>query len=262
MVSLTIIIKSYQFETNLTPLYQSLVPNVNIQYREVLIIEWDHETVFQQNCGECCDGMPKLVEVRNEQNIPIMDFPSSVTWEIENTNDGAFAFYTRSHLIYYKMPELRVLIRNQEDILNRVSNREILCCNVVGQGTCVIESENTRTCIRDDVDFEQTKLQALTTSLTSWEKFLEELDNSTPTAFSNFFNDDSTITNDKVDSRKSVLKHLEIRSQPHTLVKPETLKQAEANSYARSFKEEYDIPSDNDWLTGVNRIQIEGNAGE
>ena len=161
------------------------------------------------------------------------------------------------------MPELRVLISNQESILNRVSNRETTCCNNGRQGMCEIESENTRTCVDDDVSFEQTKLQALTSSLTSWEKTLEEIDNSASTAFSDFFDKDSTITNDSVDSRESVLKHLEIRSQPHTLVKPETLKQAKANPYASSFAEEYDIPtSDNDWLTGVNRIQIEGNAGE
>lgn len=232
-----------------------------------MIIEWDHENVFQQNCGDCCDGMPKLVEVRNEQNIPTMDFPSSLTWEIDATNDGAFAFYTRSHLIYYKMPELRVLMENQEIILNKVSNMEVLCCTSVS-GYCVIENENTRTCIGEDIDFEQTKLQALNSSLTGWENILEEIDNSPFIEFNNFFKNDSTM--DSADSRDSVLNHLKISSQPHTLVKPQLLQDAEINPDARSFLENLEnkignnivTNKDHGWLTGINRIQIEGNAGE
>lgn len=243
-------------------MYSSVVPNVNIQYREVLIIEWDHETIFQQNCGECCDGMPKLVEVRNEQNIPIMDFPSSVTLEIDTTDGNAFAFYTRSHLIYYKMPELRVLIENQEIILNQVLNNEVLCCTV-GDGRCGIENENTRTCVRRDIDFEQNQLQAMESSLTSWESILREMDESSTIEFSNFFtNENDSIRNDSVDSREAVLQHLVIRSQPRTLVKPQFIEDAEINPHSSTFLQDNGVRSDKSWLAGINRIQIEGNAGE
>jgi hypothetical protein len=138
------------------------VPNLNVEYKEVFLVEWDND--------EC---RPKL-DYENDVNT-YMEFPSTVIFDLKGENTPALSFYSRYHIDLVILPELTDAITGQEALKERVEAGEKICCLTGAKGSC-LGKEDTKTgeawtgkaCDSNDLKVEQEKLDTLKATKNGW----------------------------------------------------------------------------------------------
>ena len=90
-----------------------VVPNLNVMYEEVYIIEWD---------SEAC-----AVKTEENDDTSTPPLPTTTTFNIEDPkNQPALAFFSRYHVNYVKIPELEAAIQMIHQSLSIIGLLEIM----------------------------------------------------------------------------------------------------------------------------------------
>ena len=164
-----------------------VVPNLNVMFEEVYVVEWDFDSC-----------KPELDETGK-------DFETSVVFNVKaSTSQPALSFYSRYHLNLVKIPELNDSIRAMDNTITLVQNGEDICCPTA-PGSCLgdlEDGEEYRECGSDipadpplngaqDLIAANKKKETLENALESWQDAIERVDNATAIAMSS----GTTITN-------------------------------------------------------------------
>ncbi len=194
-----------------------VVPNLNVMYKEVYIVEWDNAT-----CS---------VKTEDDTKDPPDNLPFTTTFNIEDTeNQPALSFFSRYHVKYVKIPELEEAKANKESQKNDCG-----CADGTPNKSCPYYeadgTENTITCLEMT-----SQLEALQRGIDAWSTTLA----------------DSETTAKSVTSSKSIVNWFEqvgpnmmggdndlaIRDHPSGFASPELLSKAKWESPKAEAEEE------------------------
>ena len=96
-----------------------VVPNLNVMFEEVFIVEWDFDRCEPLLVERFDDVFKKTVE----------EFETSVVFNVRaSSSQPALSFYSRYHLKNVKIPELNDAISAMDNTIARVEDAEIICC--------------------------------------------------------------------------------------------------------------------------------------
>jgi len=183
-----------------------VVPNLNVFYEEVELVYWDNT--------QC---IPDKVPDPNDSSALI--FPSTFIFNVKSLESKeALTFYSRHHIEKVKIQELSDGVTAQEALIERVENREAICCVpemtddglMQYKGSCLGTTNPMVICEQGDEDYEQERTQTLQTSLASWKQTLTDTDQTKTDAIGNnkaiqgWFNDENVGQKGMADEELNV----------------------------------------------------------
>jgi len=129
------------------------VPNLFVAVEEVFEVFWD-----MADCAPIGDFA--------EDSSP---FPSQLIFDVNSPpSEQALAFYSRYHVEYVKLPELKYSQKKQQELVDAMNRNEQVCCSVTKvNGVCPAGKRNA-VCSDDDKTEEQGDLDALDDGVESW----------------------------------------------------------------------------------------------
>lgn len=151
------------------------MPNLNIEYKEVFLVEWD---------GDECRPKLDYDNVVNELSAnAYFEFPSTVIFDLKGSeNKPALSFYSTYHLNLVIIPGLTDAITDQEALIERVEAGEAICC-LTGGGSCLGKEDSEtgeewtgKICDSNDLKVEQEKLDTLRATKEGWKYMIKRND--------------------------------------------------------------------------------------
>lgn len=252
-----------------------VVPNLNVAYEEVFILEWDFDS--------CRPKLEERYDSNEDKNIT--EVPTSIIVDFKSPeNKPAFSFYSRYHLNLVKIPEIANSLKSMEDQLEEATSGDLICCKDK-YGSCKGESaDNLRKCGTTSADITETdpatilendkkaiqdEIDILSGALYDWKQTLENDEKAQDAAIkegisiSSWFDDDEldqVVTDDDLDFNED-LSNIDYK----TALVPETLiEKAELTGNGTKLFELANLTTSGEGkseLREVKRIQFVGDAG-
>jgi len=221
-----------------------VIPNLNVMYMEVSIVNWNNST-----CSPALDGV---------------EFPSSFIFDLKDGKE-ALTFYSRFHIEKVKIPEIVDALDSGNDAYTRVNNGEKICCGDSGDGSCLGIKATFRTCDENDKIEEEIGYSSLLDKLDDWQLILENADEDVDKAmklkvsvvdwFDSFGKEGMFTKDDKPGQRgeggKITIDNFEANLAPLTLI-----------DGAEPLDNNKDAVAENEKIAKTNRIQFSGNSGK
>ena len=142
---------------------------MNVQYKQVFLVNWNRWPGDGNPPDKSDKCKPKLLE-----DAP--NFPTTTIFDLETGNSPAISFYSRYHINLVIKPELKANIAAQTELVKKVTSKSRICCGGSSKGSCLgKEKKDTfRNCDAGDIEFENSRLDALKMTLKGWKHMESE----------------------------------------------------------------------------------------